>query len=207
MCCTRATGVTFGVVSPPDAPAPPIEPSLVDAAADVLDAAGIGGLTLSAIAEAAGVSRVTLHRRGASVDDYVVAVLARASDDLRSSLWPILTSSAPAAERLAHALAELCSTCERHSGVMTAMFGVPARELPGRPGRTTSLEFIEPFAKLLADGQADGSLVTDDPLRDATLLANTVCWTYLHMRRAHGWSEPESVRQIVSMATAAYTAH
>lgn len=197
----------FGIVSSSNAPAPPIEPSLVDAAADVLDAAGVGGLTLSAIAEAAGVSRVTLHRRGASVDDYVVAVLARASDDLRSSLWPILTSSAPSAERLDDALTVLCSTCERHSGVMTAMFGVPARELPGQPGRTTSLEFIEPFAKLLADGQADGSLVTDDPLRDATLIANAVAWTYLHMRRAHGWSEPESARQVVSMATAAYAAH
>jgi AcrR family transcriptional regulator len=196
----------FGAVSPSNASAPPIEPSLVDAAADVLDASGVAGLTISAIAEAAGVSRVTLHRRGASVDDYVVAVLARASDDLRSSLWPILTSSAPAAERLDEALAELCATCERHSGVMTAMFGVPARELPGRPGRTTSLEFIEPFAKLFADGRTDGSLVTDDPLRDATLIANTVCWTYLHMRRAHGWSRSESTRRVVSMATAASTA-
>jgi AcrR family transcriptional regulator len=193
-------------VSTPNAPAQQIEPILVDAAAQVLDATGIGGLTISSIAEAAGVSRVTLHRRGASVDDYVVAVLARASDDLRSSLWPILTSSAPAAVRLAEALTELCRTCERHSGVMTAMFGLPARQLPGQPGRTTSLEFIEPFTKLLADGQADGSLVTDDPLRDATLIANTVCWTYLHMRRAHGWSEAESARRVVSMATAAVTA-
>ena len=190
-------------MSSPDAPAP-IESTLVDAAAEVLDVAGVGGLTISAIAEAAGVSRVTLHRRGASVDDYVVAVLARASDDLRASLWPILTSSAPAAERLDAALMELCSTCERHSGVMTAMFGLPARKLPGQPGRTTSLEFVEPFAKLLADGRADGSLVTDEPLRDATLIANAVAWTYLHMRRAHGWNELVSARQVVSMATAGY---
>ena len=181
-----------------------LDPRLVDAAALVLDAAGAAGLTLSAIAEAAGISRVTMHRRGASVDDYIVAVLARASDDLRGSLWPILTSSEPAADRLRKALTILCDVCERHSGVMAAMFGVPAREVPGRPGRTTSLEFIEPFAKLLDDGRTDGSLTAGDPMIDATLLANCVAWTYLHMRRAHRWAPADTAQRTVTMATASF---
>jgi hypothetical protein len=140
------------------------------------------------------------------VDDYVIAVLTRASGDLRASLWPVLTSSDRAADRLDEALMILCATCERHSGVMTAMFGVPARHLPGRPGRTTSLEFIEPFTKLLTDGLADGSLVTDDPHQDATLMANSVAWTYLHMRRAHGWDDMVAARRTVTMVTAGFVA-
>jgi AcrR family transcriptional regulator len=181
-----------------------LDPQLIDAAALVLDRVGAGGLNLTAIAETAGISRVTMHRRGATVDDYVVAVLGRASDDLRASLWPILTSSEPAADRLRRALTVLCEVCERHTGIMAAMFGVPARPLPGRPGRTTSLQFIEPFAKLLDDGQTDGSITTADPMRDATLLANCVAWTYLHMRRAHGWNPTDTAERTVTMATASF---
>jgi AcrR family transcriptional regulator len=188
----------------PPEPTLQLDPHLIDAAANVLDAAGAVGLTLSAIAEAAGVSRVTVHRRGATVDDYIVAVLARASDDLRSSLWPMLTSSEPASERLRSALTILCEVCERHTGIMTAMFGVPPRDLPGRPGRTTSLEFIEPFAKLLGDGQTDGSLTAGDPMPDATLLANCVAWTYLHMRRAHRWDPAVTAERTVTMAIASF---
>ena len=41
-----------------------IDPSLVDAAARILGRDGLAGLSISAIAEEAKVSRVTLHRRG-----------------------------------------------------------------------------------------------------------------------------------------------
>lgn len=181
---------------------PPIDPHLIDAAAMVLDTAGLSGLTLVAIAEAAGVSRVTLHRRGTTVDEYVVAVLGRASDDLRASLWDILTSSRSASDRLREALTILCEVCERHSGIMAAMYCVPA--LPRDPGRTTSFEFIEPYVKLFTDGSGDGSIVSDDPLADATLVANSVAWTYLHMRRAHGWSLADATEHVVSMASARY---
>lgn len=179
-----------------------LDPALVDAAAALLDDGGLPALTLTAIAERAGVSRVTVHRRGANLDEYVVAVLGRASDDLRQSLWPLMTSSERAADRLDAALAILCEVCERHSGIMVAMFGVPARPLPGHPDRTTSLEFIEPFAKLIADGLADGSIVATDALREATLTANTVAWTYLHMRRAHGWRSDDAAAQVVALAMA-----
>src|SRR5688572_9064044 len=100
-----------------------LDPALVDAAAAVLDEGGIHALTLTAIAAHAGVSRVTIHRRGARLDDYIVAVLARASDDLRHSLWSVMTSQGRAVDRLGSALTILCQVCERHSGIMVAMFG------------------------------------------------------------------------------------
>jgi AcrR family transcriptional regulator len=179
-----------------------IDDRVLDAVARVLDRDGLGGLSITAIAEEAGLSRVTLHRRGARVDDYLIAVLGRASDDLRTSLWPVLTGPGPALARLDAALRVLCDVCERHAGVMMAMYGVPARPLPGRPGRTTSLEFIEPFERLLRDGTLDGTAPSDDPLADATLVANAVAWTYLHMRHAHRWDPATATERVVRLGLA-----
>jgi AcrR family transcriptional regulator len=179
-----------------------IDDQVLDAAARIMDRDGLAGLSISAIAEEAGLSRVTLHRRGARLDDYLIAVLRRASDDLRASLWPVLTGPGTAEARLREALAILCEVCERHTGVMTSMYGKPARPLPDKPGRTTSMEFIEPFERLLRDGNLDGSLVCEDPVADATLTANAVGWTYLHMRQAHRWDPETATTQVVHLAMA-----
>ena len=194
MCCTNATDILLGVST--------IDPHLVAAAARVLDREGRRGLTLTGIAEEAGVSRVTVHRRGAGTDDYLVAVLGRASDDLRESLWPVLTGEGSAAQRLERGLRILCDVCERHRGVMAAMFAAPALPVPGQPGRTTSFQFIEPFERLVRDGQLDGSLRSTDPLPDATMTANAVAWTFLHMRAAHGWDRATATDRIVELAIA-----
>ena len=58
--------------------------------------------------------------------------------------------------------------------------------------------------KLFTDGLGDRSIVSDDPLADATLVANAVAWTYLHMRRAHRWSIEDASSHVVSMASARY---
>ncbi len=179
-----------------------IDDAVLDAVTRVLEEDGVKGLTISAIAGQADLSRVTLHRRGANLDDYVVAVLARASDDLRTSLWPAITGTDDAATRLATALHILCDVAERHAVVLTSFYGAAARPIPGKPGRTTSFEFIEPFERLLLDGSMDGSLHVEDPRGEATLVANSVCWTYLHMRRAHGWPPRRAAERVVAMATA-----
>jgi AcrR family transcriptional regulator len=184
---------------------PVIDDTLLDAAARLLERAGVRALSISAIAEEAGISRVTLHRRGISVDDVVVAVLARASDELRDALWPVITSSGDAAARLHAALRTLCDIAERHDAVLTAFYGEPARPIPNRPDRTTSLEFIEPFERLMRDGQLDHSLHVSDPAADATLVANAVCWTYLHMRRAHRWPRNTATDHVIALATAHLT--
>jgi AcrR family transcriptional regulator len=176
-----------------------LDDRVLDAVARLLDREGLAGLSLSAIATEANLSRVTLHRRGATVDDYVVAVLGRASDELRDALWPVLTGSGSAAERLQVALRSLCEVADRHRGVMTAFYAQPARPLPEDPDRTTSFRFIEPFERLVRDGVVDGSLHSDDPRADATLVANAVCWTYLHMRQAHGWAPGPTAERAVAM--------
>ncbi len=173
----------------------------LDAVVTILDRNGLRGLSLSAVADGAGVSRVTLHRRGITVDDLVIGVLTRASDDLRAALWPVLLAPGDAASRLRHGLAVLCSVAERHGAVLTAFYGQPPKLIPDRPGRTTSFEFIELFERLLRDGQSDGSLKVGDPATQAALVANAVCWTYLHMRRAHGWSPDTTADAVIDLAT------
>jgi AcrR family transcriptional regulator len=183
-----------------------LDDRVLDAVERVLTRSGIAGLTVSAVAEEANVSRVTLHRRGATVDDLLVAVIVRVIDDWRGSLWPVLTGPGDAASRLRTAFETLCAVCERNAGVMAAMYGVPARPLPGRPGRTTSLEGIEPFERLLRDGVVDGSLRSADPRRDATLAVNAAIWAYLHMRRAHRWPREEVSARVVALVTADFVA-
>jgi AcrR family transcriptional regulator len=181
-----------------------IDTALLDAADRVLQRDGLRGLTLSSLAAEAQISRVTLHRRGTTIDDVIVAVLTRASDDLRTSLWPAVTGPGDAATRLVHGLEVLCDVAERHAAVLIAFFAVPARPIPDRPDRTTSFEFIELFERLLRDGEVDGTLDVDDARADATLLANTVCWSYLHMRHAHRWSARRARDRVVALAMAGH---
>ena len=174
---------------------------MLDAVDRIIERGGLQALSLSSIADEAGISRVTLHRRGISVDDCLVGVLARASDDLRTSLWPVATGSGDAAERLDLGLRVLCEVAERHAGVVVQFFGQPNLPIPGKPGRTTSLEFVELFERLLRDGTADGSLSVTDHGREATLVANSVFWIYLQMTRAHGWPPGEATERAIEMAT------
>ena len=52
-----------------------------------------------------------------------------------------------------------------------------------------SINFGDPFARLLEDGIADGSLAPPggDPTEAAKLLFSTVCWAYVHLRGHHRW--------------------
>jgi hypothetical protein len=71
--------------------------------------------------------------------------------------------------------------------------------LPDDPDRTTSFEFVEPFERLLVDGDVDGTLRSDDPHTDAALLANAVTWSYLHMRQAHRWSPADAEQRVIDL--------
>ena len=121
------------------------------------------------------------------LDAVIGAVVGRAAADLRAALWPTLTGSGDAAARLTASLHVLCTVVETHRGVLAALFHAPEKPHRAHAGRTTGFDFIEPFERLLRDGLADGTLVSDDPVADAELTVNAVTWTYLHLRLAHRW--------------------
>jgi len=177
---------------------------VVDAAAAVLGRSGLGGLTLVAVADELGRSRVTLHRNGIRVEALVAAIVARAAEDLRRSLWVEMVGRGSAAERLDASLHTLCAVVERHRAVLAALFHAPVAPHRSRPGRTTGFDFSEPFERLLLDGVADGTLHSDAPAEDAELLVNAVTWTYVHLRGSHRWSAGRAGDRVVATCSAAF---
>ena len=60
--------------------------ALLQAAQRAIEAHGYGGATLERIADEAGLSRVTLHRRGVSKDSLLADLVARATEDYRAAM-------------------------------------------------------------------------------------------------------------------------
>ena len=174
-----------------------VDPSLLDAARRAFARHGYAGATLQRIADEAGVSRVTLHRRGVSKDGLLTALVTQATADYRRAMWPALTGSATAAERLAEALHQLCRSAEDNMGLLVALRAQSDAVFHRSDDEAlTRSVFTEPLEKLLRDGVVDGSLRAVDPLETATVLFNLVGWTYIHLRTGHGWA-PERARRAV----------
>src|SRR3954469_21048093 len=87
----------------------------------VLARFGYHGATAERIADEAGVSRVTLHRRGITKDTILAELSARAVDSYRAALWPALTAPGTGAERLEAALTALCNQAEDNLELLVAL--------------------------------------------------------------------------------------
>jgi AcrR family transcriptional regulator len=172
-----------------------IEPQLLDAARRAFTAHGYTSATLEKIAAEAGVSRVTLHRRGISKDALLAALTESATESYRAAMWPALTGEGTGAQRLEEGLGALCDAAEEHMGLLLALRaqsdGVFHRD---EEEALTRSVFTEPLERLLRDGAADGSLRQTDPVETATVLFNLVGWTYIHLRTGHGWSRERARR-------------
>jgi AcrR family transcriptional regulator len=177
-------------------PTPTSGPQLLDAARRALERHGYAGATLERIAAEAGISRVTLHRRGVTKEGLLAELVARATEDYRAAMWPALTSNASGAERLVQALEALCAAAERNMALLLALRAQSDRifHRDDSEEALTRTVFTEPLEKLLRDGIAEGSLREVDPVETATVLFNLVGWTYIHLRTGHGWNPERAVR-------------
>ncbi len=171
-------------------------PELLAAARRVFAERGYAGATIERIAAAAGLSRVTLHRRGVSKDGLLAELVARATEDYRAALWPALTGEGTGAERLAQALEALCDQAERHMPLLVALRAQndAVFHQTGEEEALTRTVFTEPLERLLRDGAADGSLREVDAVETATTLFNLVGHTYIHLRTGHGWKPERAMR-------------
>ena len=163
-----------------------LDPRLVDAAISVLAETGWDGLTQEHVAERAVMSRVTTWRQGVTRERLIGALLDRLGEDFRASLWPVLTAPGSGAERLVLGLERLCDVIDRHQSLLKATnraFHWGFREEYG----AQQMNFVEPYARFLAEGSADGSLrkVEGDLDEAAEVVFNMMCWTYLHLRAEH----------------------
>ena len=172
-----------------------LDPRLLEAARRTFAAHGYANATLERIADEAGLSRVTLHRRGVSKDGLLAELVTRATDDYRRTMWPALTGEGTGAQRLAQALEALCAAAEEHMALLVALRaqsdGIFHRDEDEALTRTV---YTDPLEKLLREGAADGSLRDVDALETATVLFNLVGWTYIHLRTGHGWAPERAAR-------------
>lgn len=172
-------------------------PELVDATAAAIARWGLTETTLERVAEEAGMSRATMYRRGVTREQLIGALTERADTTFRNAIWPALTSSGTAAQRLREALEAICTTADAHLQLLAGMY-LAHGEGFHQPGPNALLidVFAEPFERLLRDGAADGTLRAVPPTITATVLFNTVGWGYIHLRASHHW-DPARARDSV----------
>jgi AcrR family transcriptional regulator len=172
-------------------------------ARQAIAAYGWQGATLERIAEAAGVSRMTLHRRGFGREEIFALLASEYERDFREMLVPALEAGGPALERLHGSLRAICDVAERHLSFLrglddeadTRLFHERKRSVRSRPGYVDALE------RLLAEGIRDGS-IRSVPIADtATLLVNAADRTYRHLRIAHGWSPTRARTELLELLT------
>lgn len=178
------------------------EEDLLRAADRAIARHGLSQVTLEQIAEEAGVSRVTLHRRGLGKDQIVERLVEKGLAEYRAAVWPALTGSDPALARLQDALTGLCATAETRLRLLAGLGSAGGQIFHEDHGedRMTRTPFTEPLERLIRDGLADGTIREVDPIETATLLFNVVGWTYIHLRTGHGWSAERAGRLSIEIA-------
>jgi AcrR family transcriptional regulator len=179
-----------------------IDEALLEAGRRALRRYGWQSLTAERIAEEAGISRVTLHRRGIRKEDVLAALTNRATDAYRAALWPALTAPGTGRERLEQALHALCESAEENLELLIALRSqTDAIFHEHKEGEVmTQSVFTEPLERLLRDGIADGSLRKLDPVEAATVLFNLVGWTYIHLRTGHRWTPRHARERTIDIA-------
>jgi AcrR family transcriptional regulator len=176
--------------------------AIVEGARRALELHGASGVTLERIAAEAGVSRMTLHRRGVSKEDILRELALRLENEYRDALWRALVSDGSARDRLRRALELECHVAESNLDLLDALSSGSRDEIFHERGgrRLTRPVFVEPLQKLLREGAADGSLAPVEAGETATVLFNLVGHTYRHLRAGHGWSATRARSAVVRLA-------
>ncbi|MGH2842906.1 MAG: hypothetical protein ACRDKL_04895 [Solirubrobacteraceae bacterium] len=162
-------------------------------------------LALEDLARSAGLSRMTLHRRGIKREDILGELAKLLESDYQQAVLPALSSLAPAPERLAMALGATCVIDERYLGLMGALDQQLAAiyHEPGEGEVLTRAPFIDALKRILTDGVREGTLsVSRDLDETATLLYNATGWTYREMRTGHRWPPEKARERVVGLLVA-----
>jgi AcrR family transcriptional regulator len=160
-------------------------------------------VTVAELAEAAGLSRMTLHRRGITKEQVLAQLGARLEAEYREAMFAALTASGSARERLREALCAICTVDERYLGVLGALAGgletVFHEDGEQDEPVLTRAAFTDGLRRLLEDGAQDGSIAVADPVQTATLVFNAVGHTYRHMRTGHRWAAEVARERVVTL--------
>lgn len=158
-------------------------------------------ITTEEMAQAIGVSRMTLHRRGIGKDEALSQLRALLVADHRAGALAALAAPGTGRERLRIALTAACGVDERYLALIDSLADDLADVFhePGDGPVLTRGDFTDALRRILQDGVADGTLRSTDPAEDATLLFNAAGWTYRHLRRGHHWTPEHATARVVDL--------
>jgi AcrR family transcriptional regulator len=165
----------------------------------------LGDASMEEIAREAGITRMTLYRRGETRTAIVEALRAELGREERDQLLPILTGPGHARERLERVLRVVCEMTDARADLLSGLDAAALNAIYHEegPGALTRSEFIGPIVRLLQDGAVDGSLRKIVNAQEAaTVLYTQISYTYLHLRREHGWSARRTTRAVTDLAFA-----
>jgi AcrR family transcriptional regulator len=174
----------------------------------VVEEHGWRDTTMSHVAAALGVSRMTLHRQGVTREAVLERLAALMEGESHAAMAPAVGAAGSGRERLEMALEAVCANSEANLSLLAALEDADRDALYHEEGEEalTRGVFTDPLQRILRDGVADGSLAVRDVAESATLLFNLVGWTYRHMRVGHRWSEERARRAVVEIAVRGVTA-
>jgi AcrR family transcriptional regulator len=159
-------------------------------------------VTVAEIAEAVGVSRMTLHRHGVGKDEVLVALGQLLEAEFGEAALPALAAGGSARDRLRGALAAVCAIDERYLGVFAALSTALEQVFheEGNGAVLTREPFTGVLRRLLEAGAQDGSIAPqDDPAETATLIFNATGHTYRHLRTGHRWPADRARERVVAL--------
>ena len=155
------------------------------------------------IAAEAGITRVTLYRRGETRPAIVAALRDELLREEREVVLPLLAGDGDAGTRLTRVLEGVCALTEAHAELLAGLDDATLDAIwhEEGPDALTRSEFVAPIVRLLRDGELDGSLRRfPDPQVAATVLYTQVSYTYLHLRREHRWTAEDTTAAVIDMA-------
>ncbi len=184
-----------------------MDAELTRAVERVLDDHGWSGATAERIAEALGVNRVTLYRRGLTRERLITAAALAAAGEFKAAALPCLTAPGSAHDRLRLLLEALYDLADAHLSLLAGLFDGPTALFhmgidSEDTELITQLEYTDPFERLLRDGAVDGTLNSTSPRDDAELIFNAAGWTYVHLRRSHRWTSERARREVTRVVLA-----
>jgi AcrR family transcriptional regulator len=180
-----------------------VSQAVLAAARRLAERNALAGASMADIAQEAGITRVTLYRRGETRATIVAALRDELAREERERLLPILAQDGDALTRLERMLAGLCAITDARAGLLSGLDDAALNAIYHEEGgeALTRAEFSAPFARLLRDGRLDGSLrAFTEPDEAATVLYTQVSYTFLHLRREHGWPAERATAAVLDLA-------
>lgn len=142
---------------------------IIEAALDLMAERGMSGVTMSAVADAAGVARQTLYNHFPSVEAIATGALEAHRIDIGDELRVALESFDDPTEQLAHLVRHVAVSAAHHAPLPMFRDGLSAEVRATLADHDTALR--EVLTDVLASGRTSGAFRPDiDPARDAHLI-------------------------------------